>query len=175
MGAYFNFWKRVFGNWRYSVIAFVIAILFYALNVLIANFNSLIDFYPSFGFFGSIKFFLVLMIGFINVIKWYSFISLIIISFFIGILFSLIFYRINIIKSVGRNGNFIGLIGIIIGAVAPGCAACGIGLASSLGLSVVFLNLLPLKGFEFSILSILILAFALYKVSNESCKIEYEE
>ena len=166
-------WKRVFGNLRYTLIAIAIAIFFYAINVLITDFSILRNFYSSLGFPGTARFFITLMVGFKDVIKWYSYISLVIISLLIGILFSLIFYRINFIKSVGdKKTNALGFLGVVIGSIAPGCSACGIGLASSLGLSAVFLAFLPLKGLEFSILAILILGSAIYNFSNDSCKIK---
>jgi len=54
-------WKMVFGNFRYLVLAVVIAFLFYALNVLIANYNNLVTFYPVLGFWGTGKFFFTMM------------------------------------------------------------------------------------------------------------------
>ncbi len=167
-----RFWKRVFSNWRYILSTLIIFILFYVLNVLIANFNNLISFSSQFGFFGTIKFFFNLMLGFFHVIPKFSFISLIIISFLIGMLFSLIFYRIKLIsKTKDKKFGFVSAIGIFLGAFAPGCAACGLGLASLLGLSGTFLALFPLKGLELSILAIILLAIAIFKTSDDSCKI----
>ncbi len=166
-----NFWKRVFGNFKYLLLAIIIAILFYALNVFIANYKTLINFYPSLGLLGTIKFFFTLMFGFYNLILFSSFISLIIISLLLGILFSLIFYKLNFLKGDGKKLGFISGLGAFLGAFAPGCAACGIGLASVLGLSGAFLTLLPFKGLELSILAIVILGIAIFKTSNDSCKI----
>src|SRR3989344_2080973 len=87
-------------------------------------------------------------------------------------LFSLIFYKLAVLN--GRGDKKIGLIssiGIILGAFAPGCAACGIGLASVLGLGGAFLAAFPLEGLEFSIIAIIMLSIAIFKTSNSSCNI----
>ncbi len=168
-----RYWKRVFRDFRYSVFALIVAVLFYALNVFIANFRTLVDFYSSLGFLGSLNFFFSLMIGFKEVIRVSSFISLIVISLTLGMLFGLIVYRINVLNVHAGNKRlgFISSIGIFLGAFAPGCAACGIGLASVLGLGGAFLAVLPLKGLEFSILAIIIIGIAIFKTSKDSCKI----
>ena len=152
------------------------ALLFYALNVLIANWNTLVNFYPNFGFLGSINFFITLMISFGAIIKTHSYVSLLIISVLIGMLFSLIFYKTYVVKINGNKklGFFAG-IGLFLSALAPGCAACGIGLASALGLSAAVLTIFPFEGLEISILAIGILIYAIYKVSNSSCKVNLEK
>lgn len=167
-----RYWARVFGDFRYLVFALIMAVLFYALNVFIANFRTVVDFYPSLELFGSLNFFLSLMVGFKDVIRISSFISLIVISLMLGMLFSLMVYKINILNGGGNKGlGFVSSIGIFLGAFAPGCAACGIGLASVLGLGGAFLAVLPLKGLEFSILAIIIIGIAIFKTSKDSCKI----
>ena len=164
-------WGKVFSNWKYIISALVISFLFYVMNVFIANFRTLIDFYSSLGFFGSLNFFFSFMIGFKNIIKFSSFISLIIISLLLGMLFSLIFYKARMIGGNNKGAGFISSIGVLLGAFAPGCAACGIGLASVLGLGGAFLASFPLKGLEFSLLAIIILIIAIFKTSNNSCKV----
>lgn len=167
--------RRVFSNGRYLMFGIVIAILFYALNVFIANFRTLIGFYPSLGFLRTVKLFFSLMIGFRNLIFISSFISLVIISLLIGMLFSLIFYKSRYISKENGKLGFISGIGIFLGAFAPGCATCGIGLAAALGLSAAVFSVLPLKGLEFSLLSIVILMIAIFKISNDSCKVMFNK
>ncbi len=107
-----------------------------------------------------------LLAGFGNTIKPLSYISIIIISLLFGLLFSLIIYKTKMIKTTfGKTGIFASL-GLFIGALAPGCAACGIGLFSFFGLSSAFLIFLPFQGLELSILSIGILAFSIMKISS---------
>ena len=168
---YLKFWKRIFSNLKYSLSVIIIAILFYAINVLIANYRTIINFYSSLGFLGTIKLFITLSINFYSAILLSSYISLIIISLLLGMLFSLIFYKISILKKTSTKSGVLASLGIFLGALAPGCAACGIGLASMLGLSTVFLAFLPLKGLELSLLAIVILIIAIFKTSSDSCKI----
>ena len=170
------FWKKVFGNWRYSLLALFIAFLFYSLNVLIGNFRSVISYYSSFGFLGTIKFFFVLAKGFVHVIPSTSVASLILISFLFGILFSLVLYRFKLANvNNKRNLGFFATMGAFLGTVAPGCAACGIGLLPLLGLSSAVLTFFPLKGLELSLLAIAILMTAIFKISEDSCKIMFKE
>ena len=65
-------------------------------------------------------------------------------------------------------------IGLFLGAFAPGCAACGVGLAAALGLGAGFLSFLPYKGLELSIIAIIILGYAIIKTTNSmyTCKIK---
>jgi|SRR3989344_4675692 len=167
-------WKKIFGNWKYLALTLFIAVLFYSLNVFISNWKSLIEFYPSFGFFGILKFFFTLALGFKNLIKFHSFISLIMISILFGMLFSLITYKSKLGIKPGKKVGILGGIGVFLGALIPGCTACGVGLVSVLGLGAGFLAFLPYNGLELSILAILILGFSITKITKEmhTCNID---
>jgi hypothetical protein len=174
-------WRIVFTKGKYLFYAFLVAVLFYGFNVLISNYKTLSSYYSSFGFFGTLKFFSLLFIGFSGTIKFHSFITLVIVSVLLGMLFSITLYKIKIsqkndVKKVGIFSS----IGIFLAALAPGCAACGLGLAPLLGISSAFLLALPLDGLELSILAILILSFSTWKTSKgllecDSCKIQLKK
>lgn len=159
-------WKKVFSSWRYLLSLVLIAISFFVINVIIKNFSTIKSFYISSGFFGTLKFILILTIGFRVTTTTGSFISLIVISILLGMLFSLIFYKIVVIKTAGKIG-LLGTIGIFLGVAAPGCAACGVGLLALFGIGAATLYSLPLKGLEISILAIVILVFSVYKISGD--------
>ncbi|MCH7568007.1 MAG: hypothetical protein IIA87_01165 [Nanoarchaeota archaeon] len=171
-------WRIVFSNWRYLILAIIIALLFYNLNVLIANYANLASFYSSLGLLGTIKFFFILSLGFGALIKTHSFVSLIIVSILFGMLLSLTMYKVKVVKISGtKKTGFFSSIGVFLAAFAPGCAACGIGLASLLGIGGAFLIYLPFEGLELSILAIAILSFTTWKVSKdlsecESCQVQ---
>ena len=172
----FSTLKKVFTNWKYLVFTIIIALTFYSANVLVSSWNSLIGFYSIFGFFGAINFFLTLFIGFKETIMFHSFFSLIAISILFGVLFSLVGYKVSI--GYGSDGKKIGLFGgagLFLAAFAPGCAACGVGLASVLGISAGALSFLPYDGFELSIASIGILGFTIITVTKNMyvCKLKY--
>jgi hypothetical protein len=171
-----RYWGRVFGNWKYTFGAVIVAVLFYVLNVLIAQYSALINFYSSFGILGTGKFFLTLIWGFGNTIYLHSYVSLIVISILFGILASLLFYKTQVVKGTGNKKiGFFASAGIFFGVLAPGCAACGLGLASILGLGAGFLSFLPYDGLELSLLSVVILLFVTFKISNDSCKIMFKK
>jgi hypothetical protein len=152
------------------VLAVFVALLFYSLNVFINNWTTFFSFYSALGFFGTGKLFFTLLFGFGNTIRLSSYLSLLVTSVFFGLLFSLVVYKVNILKvALGSAGIFASL-GIFLGALVPGCVACGVGLLSLLGLSAAFLTFLPLQGLELSILSIFILSFAILKTSDDMYK-----
>jgi len=162
----FSTWKEVFGNWRYLITAVVISIIFYSFNVLISSWQNLRALYPSIGFLGTINFFFISWLGFKSTIIFHSFISLIIISILFGILISLILFKSRFNITENKKVGLFGWFGIFFGVLAPGCVACGVGLASLLGIGAGFLVFLPFEGLELSILSIIMLSFAILKISN---------
>lgn len=171
-----SMWRKVFTNWKYLTATVIIALTFYFMNVLISSWGSLTGFYSTFGFFGTIKFFLILFLGFKETIVFHSFVSLIIISILFGMLFSLVGYKINIKHKVdGKKIGLFGSIGLFLAAFAPGCVACGVGLASVLGIGAGALSFLPYDGFELSIASIGIMAFTIVNVTKNkyACKFKY--
>jgi len=178
MRDFFSVWRDVFTNWKFSMIAIVIALVFYSINVLISSYSSLISFYSQVGFFGTLKLFLTFFLGFKDHIEFHGFVTLILISIILGMLFSLIFYKTTMLKSFsGKSMGFFGTTGIFLGILAPGCAACGIGLLSALGLGTAALTSLPFEGLELSILAILILGFSTFKITKDinkgiSCEIK---
>jgi len=172
-------WKKVFGNVKFLFLAILIAFVFYEINVLIANWKTLLAIYSLEGFFRGLQILITLSLGFGKTIVWHSYASLIFISISLGMLFSLIVYRTTTsIQSMGKKGaGFFATAGIFLGVLAPGCAACGMGILSTLGLSVVVVNFLPFKGLEISLLSIFLLVVSISKITDkisngDSCSID---
>jgi len=161
-------WRTVFGNWKYLIMAIGIAISFYIFNVLMANGKSIISFYSSYGLFQATHIFWTFIIGFGSTIKLHSFISLLTISVLFGMLFSLIVFKTRAAKlKSGTKVGVAGTSGLFLGALAPGCAACGVGLASAFGFSAAAFTFLPFEGLELSIAAIGLLSFSLIKTSKD--------
>jgi len=165
--------RLVFSNPKYIILSLIVALLFYEINVLIASYATLVSFSPSFGFFGTIKFLTLLSVGFGSTMMRHSYIALVISSILLGILVSLITFKIKMTeeKIKGRN-SFFATSGLFLAALAPGCAACGVGLVAVLGLSGALIQILPFDGIEISILAVAALAFANWKISKDllTCK-----
>ncbi len=159
-------WKDVFGKRRYLVTAISIALLFYSLNIVFSTWRGFTEFSGE-GLFGKIQLFAFLFVKFGGMIKLHSFISLLLISILIGILFSLILYKVHMNLSVKKKTKAFGAFGVFLAIFVPGCAACGVGLVSILGLGVGLINFLPFNGLELSIVSIVILGFATFKTTKE--------
>jgi len=173
-------WKKVFSNKRYIVLTVLVAFLFYSFNVVINNWDAIPSFYNTLGLFGTIKLFFTLLWGFGGTVKLHSYVSLLIISVLFGLLFGLMAYKTSMIKTENSKVGLFASAGIFIGALAPGCAACGVGILSLVGLSAAFLNFLPFEGLELSILSVALLSFSVFKISENIhrgnvCKINFNK
>ena len=158
--------KEVFSKKKYVFIATIITFLFYSLNIVLSSWEVFSEFSSDKSFFGTIKLFLFLFFRAGGIKDISSSISLILISILLGILVSLILYRIKMNIPIEKKISFFGGAGIFLAAFVPGCVACGIGLIPVLGLSAGILYSLPFKGLELSILSILILSFAIFKITK---------
>lgn len=165
----------------YLALIMAIAILFYEINVIIASSLSIKTFFAQNGFLSTIPFFYSISLGFGQVITKSSFISLIITSILVGTLISLMIFKIKTQKTnLSKKSNTLGTIGLTLAILAPGCAACGLGIIALLGLGGIALNFLPFKGLEISLLAILILSFTIFKMSKDMkecdiCKVDFKK
>ena len=162
-------WKKVFGNVKFLFLTVIIALIFYSANILIVSWKTILSVYSLKGFYEGSKMFINLFFGFENTIDLYSYISLIVISLLLGLLFSLITYRTTMsVKFMDKkNTGISATLGIFFGVLAPGCAACGVGILSALGLGAIAINFLLFKGFEISAFSIFLLGFSIYKITDK--------
>ena len=174
---FFSVWKKVFSNWKYITLTISVALIFYSLNIFISDYKSIISFYSKVGFFASIKLFFAFFVGFRSTTFLSVFITLIILSILLGILFSLITYKTKMIKSMSGKTRVFTTAGIFLGIVAPGCAACGVGLLSIFGIGAATLVFLPFDGLELSALASVILLVLVFKITKDInkeiiCKID---
>jgi len=164
--------KKVYSNWKYLVLAIGVGIGFYIFNSLLTNISFLSNTFSNQGLMGTIKFYAIIASGYHHTILMTSFISLVLISILVGVLFTLILYK----QITFKKGNMgvMSVLGLSLGAIAPGCAACGLGLASALGFGAVLATVLPYDGLEISFLAIGLLGYSILKTSKNlnSCKIK---
>jgi len=161
----FNIWKTVFSNWRYIFFVFLFTLFFYIFNVFITNIRNILYSYKNYPFSEFLFFTSNLIIGFRKTILPSSFASIIVIGFLTGILISLLFYNFNLIKKKSARVGFVSGLGLFLGIIAPGCAACGIGLIGLLGLTTSLASL-PFQGREIGLLAIILISFSVVKISN---------
>lgn len=146
--------KEVFSKRKYLLISVLTITLFYSLNILVLDYQA------------TNRFRLLNLFSFHKLMTTSSLLTLIIISILFGILVGLISYKTKILKQLSSNKiGAIGSIGIFLGVLAPGCAACGVGIAALLGLGAFF-QFLPFKGLEISLVSILLLTYSIYLISK---------
>lgn len=167
----FYVWKNVFKNINYSFLMVFIALFFYALTALISNISNIKSFSSAYGIINGIGFGVGIIQRFHQTTLPSSLLTILIISFLSGMLFTLLIYRYIVLKSSDNKGKLFGSLGIFIGIAAPGCAVCGIGLAALIGIGGSIASL-PFQGMEISWLAILILCYSIIKISNNflTCK-----
>jgi len=166
--------KEVFSKPYYIVLMVLSAFFFYLLTVVISDFSDLVNILKNYSFLISIKFLFFYFVGFPTTITTVSSVSMFIITLLFGSYISLAVYRTKQVKLFQDKKSILGTAGIFFGVFAPGCAACGIGLASLFGISG-FIIALPFHGEEISFIAILLLGYANWsvagKVNKSSCSI----
>lgn len=93
----------------------------------------------------------------------------ILIAFLFAINISLFIYYFLRAAKLSKEAG-IGTVGFIIGVIALGCASCGSIILTSLlgiGVTAAFIGVLPLKGAEFGLLSIILLSISIYFLSKK--------
>ena len=158
------------------MLAIVFGFLFYFLNFLISAYGNISSFYKTRGFSGIIPFTYMIFINFKGSILFSSFISIIILSFLTGILFSLVIYKVNLRRKSSSKIGALSFTGMFLGIFALGCTACGLGLVAFFGLAASFATL-PFKGLEISILAMVILTISIlrfsYTLFDDTCSINF--
>lgn len=157
--------QTVFSDWRCATLSIVVACLFYAFNALLFNFRLVWSSFTTQGF-AALQLDWRLIAGYHTTIAWYSLTTLLIISVLFGIFFSLILFK-TICYSEKKHPGLLGSLGIFLGVLAPGCAACGLGIFSVLGISAAAITFLPYDGLEISFLAIAILVYAVFVFARD--------
>lgn len=147
---------EVFQKPAYLGIALLAAILFFLINILLPNLKALKTVIAEATSGQVITFIGALIQGGVNSITTTSLYVLVIISLLIGIVLSLLLYKVKMVKMFSMQDGKATTIGAILGLAAPGCASCGIGVLSAVGLTST-LAYLPFKGVEIGLVSIALL------------------
>ncbi len=161
----FTVWKRVFGTWKYGFLSIVVALIFYFFNGLLYNISNIASFYHLFGLGEALRILFVLSFGFVRQITPFSLWSIIVLSILVGTFVSLLTYRYSIVKypQVKQLG-LLGGAGMFLGVVAPGCAACGLGILGFLGFSSILVAL-PFRGNEIIVIAMVLLVISIFTLS----------
>jgi len=157
---------------KHILMILLVSFFFYILSALLSNLTNITSFTKNYGFISSAKFTFALIAGFHNTIFFTSLISIIILGVLTGVLVSLMAYKYELTKNADKGG-VVGGIGVFLGVFAPGCGACGIGLAALLGLSSS-LAALPFRGNEISLIAIFILGYSIYSISDKFYKCQID-
>ena len=146
------------------------ALLFYLLNVIVSDFYELRQIANNYNSFTSLKLVFNYFIGFPKTIEPYSAFIIFIIALLFGSYIALATFKTSQVQKIKDRSSFIGGVGVFLGFVTIGCAACGIGLASLLGLGGAFITL-PFRGTEILVISLALLLYANWSVSKKITQI----
>ncbi len=167
--------KEVFSKSKYIFLTLFVALLFYLLNVVISDFFELTEIFRNYSFIVFLKLSFFYFIGFPSTISFFSAISMLFIALLFGSYISLAIYKTKQIKKFETKTSFAGSVGVFLGVFAPGCAACGIGVASLFGLGGL-ISFLPYDGFEISVIALIFLLYANFsiakKINQNTCSIK---
>lgn len=172
-----NVWralKEIFGHNYYAIFAGILALLTFSFAVWFSNISLIVDIFMVSSISLSAKFKIIFsLIGGIgtnfSIISAFYTIS---ISILFGIVIAMLLYSYRKKQAqVGGNLLTMGFGAISSGALGVGCAACGSFVVTSF-LSFVgaggALAVLPLKGGEFGILSIILLLALVFVISKKN-------
>jgi len=156
--------KEVFSKKTNVILMLSFAWFFYLLSIIVTDFFEFTGILNNYDFLVSMKLVLLYFFGFASTIPSISAFGMLFISLLFGSYIALAVYQTR--QALGEKATILGSVGVFLGILAPGCAACGLGAVSALGISA-FIVSLPFKGIEISILSFLILFYANWKVAGK--------
>ena len=160
--------KLAYRQPKYYLITLLVAIVFYSFTALLNNIKAISFMFTHSSFFSGIQLIITLVLGYHSSIRGVSALTLLIISILLGMLFSLIIFKHFFFKTQGekKKTGILALIGVILGALTPGCALCSVGIFYALGFGSAFITLLPFEGLEFSFIAMIILIISVYLLAK---------
>ncbi|MEK6909388.1 MAG: hypothetical protein AABX23_05040 [Nanoarchaeota archaeon] len=166
--------KEVFSKLHYLVLMLSSALFFYLFSVVLTDLSEFKWIFMNYDSFIFLKLLVLYFVGFPVTIGLFSAIIMILTALLFGSYISLASYKTKQVKKLQDKTSIAGNIGIFLGILAPGCVACGLGIASLFGLAG-FVVALPFQGTEISVIAFLLLSFANWsiagKVSKNTCSI----
>ncbi|MBM3232139.1 hypothetical protein FJZ21_02045 [Candidatus Pacearchaeota archaeon] len=163
--------KEVYSKSFYIFVALAGVLLFYLIDVILLDFSDL----KAISDQGSLKLLFYYFVGYPSTIDSYSNFFLFAIAFLFGSYIALATYKTSHVKT--EKVSFFGSVGLFFGLLAPGCAACGVGLASVLGIGGALIAL-PFNGKEVSIVAFALLLYANFKIAKKinqnTCSISFK-
>lgn len=163
--------KEVFRNYQYLIISVLFGFVIFSFSLWLRNLPLLktIAVSPAFGLADKIVIFVKFLGGIATNVTLFSAFLIITMSILFGVNAALFAYYLIQQRQMPRKEG-VGAAGAFVsGMFGVGCASCGSFLLSSLlasfGASGI-ITLLPLRGEEFSILSIALLSLSIYWISK---------
>jgi len=163
--------NQVFSKPRYIVLSIAVFIIVLTLAIWLPNLNFLRHITVSDTFSPSQKIGIISSVfgSFQTNFTPFSRVITILVALLFAINFSFFVYFILRAVKLSKEAGF-GTSGFILGMIGIGCATCGSVILSSIlgiGATAGFIGILPLKGQEFGIFSIILLGISIYLLSKK--------
>ncbi|MFQ5620411.1 MAG: hypothetical protein ACE5FT_01050 [Candidatus Nanoarchaeia archaeon] len=155
--------KRVFSKPNYTILAAFIALVLFMLTSVMVNLPLLWT-TKSNGIVYLTKLIGSLMVGSFNAFGTLNSITQGVISILIGVSVSMVVFKIQALSHLDPKSSSLSAGGILAALLSMGCASCGMGVLSLLGIAGG-LAVLPFRGLEIWIAGMLMLVFAIYRTS----------
>lgn len=163
--------KKVFRNYRYITIVLLIGFLIFSLSVWLRNLPLLkiVALSSAFSFSDKIAIFVTFLGGIATKVNLFSAVLMVTISILFCINASLYIYYLKQVKKLPRKEGVGAVSAFVSGMFGVGCASCGSFLLGSIpaffGASGLIL-LLPLRGEELSMVSIVLFLWSMHWMSG---------
>ena len=141
----------VYRRWPYSLLAVLVALTIFSVNVLLPNYRVI----------SNARLVFLLLAGAPATMTSSSFIMLVIMSLLSGIVASIAIFTIRRQLRAATGAS-----SILLSFIAPSCPSCAIGLAGMLGLGGL-ISSLPFAGKELGIIGILALLASIFYLSKK--------
>ncbi len=166
-----NAFAAVFGNWRYSLLAWFVALLVFVLATWLPNLGLLVSVVSnsSVPMSDKVSFALNLVDSITTNFTALSATYTVTIALLTGVNVALVVYLMVRNKRSAIEGGATGVLGVMSGTLGVGCAACGsLILTSVLGTAggTGIITILPFHGGEFGILGVALSTIATYLLAK---------
>ena len=170
-----NAFKIVFGNWRYTLLAAMAALIVFAFATWLPNLRLLFSILanPLVSLGDKLMLPLNLIGSIATNFTVRSAFYIVASALLAGINVSLVTYYVRRQRRISRAGAAAGSLGLLSGILGVGCAACGSlivmsAFGTAVGASII--AFLPLKGEEFGIAGVLLLGISAYVSAKQIAK-----
>ena len=155
--------KQVFSKPKYLIMALIIGSITFTFTNVAINLPIVLDMFSA-GFIPAMLFIWNLMLG--SFFAWgiTSTLTQATLSLFVGLSISMLIFKVNSASNLDTKSTTSSLGGILAVMLSTGCASCGMGVLSLLGIAGG-LAVLPFQGLEIWFIGLALVLYSMYHIS----------